>query len=36
MGVIQMGPKTQNGGFHEKSPNDFDHISVVYGDLLPK
>jgi hypothetical protein len=35
MGVIQMGPKTQNGGFHEKSPNDFGHISV-YGDVFPK
>jgi hypothetical protein len=31
-----MGPKTQNGDFLESGSNDFDYISVIYGDYLPK
>jgi hypothetical protein len=33
IGDLQMNPKTQNGDFLE---NDFDQISVVYVDYLPK
>jgi hypothetical protein len=34
--IIQMGPKTQKGDFNENISNDFDYISVIYGDHLPK
>jgi hypothetical protein len=33
--VLEIGSKTQNGDFLKNS-NDFDYISVMYGDLNPK
>jgi hypothetical protein len=30
--ALQVGIKTQNGDFYENGFNDFDDISVIYGD----
>jgi hypothetical protein len=34
--AISADPKTQNYSFLENSSYDFDWISVIYGDHLPK
>jgi hypothetical protein len=34
--TLQMGLKKHNDDFLEKEPNDFNSISVIYGDHLPK
>jgi hypothetical protein len=34
--VLQMSPVKQNCNFLENGSNDFDYISGVYGDHLPK
>jgi hypothetical protein len=34
--VLQMNPENQNCSFLEDGSNDFDYISGVYGDHLPK
>jgi hypothetical protein len=35
-GTLQIGPKMQNGDFLENGSNDFENISVIYGDHIPK
>jgi hypothetical protein len=30
-----MGCKTQDGDCFENGSNDFDHISIIYGDHIP-
>jgi hypothetical protein len=32
-GVLQIGPKIRNGDFLENGSNDFDYISLIYGDI---
>jgi hypothetical protein len=34
--VLQMIPENQNCNFLENGSNDFDYISEVYGNHLPK
>jgi hypothetical protein len=34
--AFQMNPQKQNGDFLENGCNDFDYISVSYGDYLAK
>jgi hypothetical protein len=36
IGALQVDPKTQSWHFLENSSYEFDWISVVYGDHLPK
>jgi hypothetical protein len=31
-----MDPKTQTGDFLKNGSNNFDYISVIYGDYFPK
>jgi hypothetical protein len=34
--VLEMVPRKQNDDFLENGSNDFDYISVIYRDHLPK
>jgi hypothetical protein len=36
IGTLQMGPKIQKGEFLKNGSNDFDYISVIYGNYDPK
>jgi hypothetical protein len=35
-GVLQICPEIQNGDFIENDSNDFNYISAIYRDHLPK
>jgi hypothetical protein len=32
LGTLQMSPRTRNGDFLENGPDEFDKISLIYGD----
>jgi hypothetical protein len=34
--ALEMDSNTHNGDFLENGSNDFDYISIIYGDHVPK